>query len=97
MLVSGAISGLAGMIEISGVEGRIRTTTGTNYGYLGFLAAWMAWNNPIAAIFTAFVIGMLSVSGNILEISSGLPSSSTQILMAVVLLAILWKGKGKNK
>lgn len=92
-LISGAISGLAGMIEIAGVEGRLRTTTGTNYGYYGFLAAWMAWNNPIVAIFTALVIGFLSVSGNVVEISSGLPSSCTKILMAIILLSILWKGK----
>lgn len=96
MLVSGAVAGLAGMIEIAGVEGRLRTTTGENYGYLGFLAAWMAWNNPLAAILTALIIGFLSVSGNVLEFSSGLPSSATQILMAVVLIAILWRGKEKK-
>lgn len=97
MLVSGAIAGLAGMIEIAGVEGRLRTTTGADYGYLGFLAAWMAWNNPLAAIITALLIGFLSVSGSILEFSSGLPSSATQILMALVLISILWKGKEKKK
>ena len=95
MLISGAISGLAGMLEIAGVEGRLRTTTGTNYGYFGFLAAWMAWNNPLLAILTAFVIGFLSVAGGVLEISSGLPSSCTKILMAVILLSILWKGKSR--
>lgn len=95
MLISGALSGFAGMLEIAGVEGRLRTTTGTNYGYFGFLAAWMAWNNPLLAILTAFVIGFLSVAGGVLEISSGLPSSCTKILMAIILLAILWKGKSK--
>ena len=86
MLISGAISGIAGMVEIAGVEGRLRTTTGVNYGYYGFLAAWMAWNNPLAAIITSVVIGFLCVAGNVLEQSSGLPSSGTKILMALVLL-----------
>ncbi len=97
MLISGGLAGLAGMIEIAGVEERLRQTTGVNYGYFGFLAAWMAWNNPLFAIITAIIIGFLSVSGNVLEISSGLPSSSVRILMAIVLLAILWKGKGRKK
>lgn len=97
MIASGALAGLAGAIEITGVEERLRQTTGANYGYLGFLAAWMAWNNPAAAILTATVIAFLSVSGNVLEISSSLPSSTVQILMAIVLLAILWKGKGKKE
>ena len=97
MLISGGMAGLAGMLEIAGVEMRLRQTTGVNYGYLGFLAAWMAWNNPLAGIITAFIIGFLSVSGNVLEFSSGLPSSSVRILMSIVLLAILWKGRSKRK
>lgn len=96
MLISGGLAGLAGMLEICGVEFQMRQTTGTNYGYLGFLAAWMAWNNPLAAVITAFVIGLLSVAGNTMEITSGLPSSSIRILMSVVLLAILWKGRRKS-
>ena len=96
MLLSGALAGLAGAIEIAGVEERLRQTTGVNYGYLGFLAAWMAWNDPAVAVLTAAVIGFLSVSGNVLEISSGLPSSAISILMAIVLFAILWKGKGRK-
>ncbi|MCD8180034.1 MAG: ABC transporter permease [Firmicutes bacterium] len=97
MLISGGMSGLAGMLEIAGVEMRLRQTTGSNYGYLGFLAAWMAWNNPLAAIITAFIMGFLFISGNVLEMSSGLPSSTVRILMSIVLLAILWKGKGDKK
>ncbi len=96
-VISGGIAGLAGMLEIAGVEERLRTNTGVNFGYLGFLAAWMAWNNPLAAIFTAFIIGLINISGNVLEISSGLPSSSVEILMAIILLSILWKGKGGKK
>jgi simple sugar transport system permease protein len=96
MMISGGLAGMAGMLEMCTVEERLRQTTGVNYGYLGFLAAWMAWNNPLLSVLTAFVIGFLSVAGNILEISSGLPSSSTRILMALVLLAILWKGRKKQ-
>jgi len=93
MVISGGIAGIAGMIEITGIEGRLRPTTGVNYGYLGFLAAWMAWNNPGWSVVTCFIIGMISVAGNSLEMNSGLPSSSVQILMALVLFGILWAGR----
>lgn len=96
MIAAGAIAGIAGMIEITGIEGRLRPTTGVNYGYLGFLAAWMAWNHKLWLIFTSFIIGAISVAGNAMEINSGLPSSSVQILMALVLFAILAFG-GKKK
>lgn len=96
LVIAGAIAGVAGMIEISGIEGRLRPSTGAQYGYLGFLAAWMAWNHPLWLIATAFVIGAIGVAGNTLEIGSGLPSSSVNILLALVLFAILAMGRRKR-
>ncbi|MFC6334325.1 ABC transporter permease [Paenibacillus septentrionalis] len=93
LIAAGALAGIAGMIEIAGIEGRLRTTVGTNFGYLGFLAAMMAWNHPLKLMASAFLLGMISVAGNKLEIFSGLPSSSVNILMALVLFFILGSGK----
>lgn len=97
LIAGGALAGIAGMIEIAGIEGRLRPTTGVNYGYLGFLAAWMAWNHPLRLIVSAFVLGMISVAGNSLEIGSGLPSSSVYILMSLVLFFLLGSGRRLNK
>ncbi|KAB8132926.1 ABC transporter permease [Gracilibacillus oryzae] len=93
LVMGGAIAGLAGMIEVTGIEGRLRQTTGVDYGYLGFLAAWMARNHPIGIIFTALIIGMISVSGNSMEMTAGLPASVVHILMALVLFGILAMGR----
>lgn len=93
LIAAGALAGIAGMIEIAGIEGRLRSTVGTNFGYLGFLAAMMAWNHPLKLMASAFLLGMISVAGNKLEIFSGLPSSSVNILMALVLFFILGSGK----
>ncbi|MFC4601342.1 ABC transporter permease [Cohnella hongkongensis] len=89
LIAAGMLAGIAGAIEIAGIEGRLRASTGANFGYLGFLAAMMAWNHPLRLILTAFLLGMISVAGNTLEIGSGLPSSSVNILMALVLFFIL--------
>lgn len=89
LIAAGMLAGIAGMIEIAGIEGRLRASTGANFGYLGFLAAMMAWNHPLRLILTSFLLGMISVAGNSLEIGSGLPSSSVNILMALVLFFIL--------
>lgn len=97
LIVAGALAGIAGMIEITGIEGRLRPTTGANYGYLGFLAAWMAWNKPLRLIATAFLLGMISVAGNSLEMNSGLPSSAVHILMALVLIFLLGSGRKGRK
>ncbi|MGN8644900.1 ABC transporter permease [Gracilibacillus sp. HCP3S3_G5_1] len=94
LLIGGAIAGIAGMIEVAGMEGRLRPTTGVDIGYIGFLAAWMARNHMIGLIFTSFVIGVISVSGNSMEMNAGLPSSTVHILMALVLFGILAMKRG---
>src|SRR5439155_24329045 len=47
MLIAGALAGLAGVLQVVGVEGRLRPTTGLGFGYSGFLAAWMAGQHPL--------------------------------------------------
>ncbi len=89
LLFGGAMAGIAGMIEISGIEGHLRPMTGIGYGYFGFLAAWTAWNRPILLIFSSFLLAAISVSGNTLEMISGLPSSIVNVFMALILFAVL--------
>lgn len=94
--VSGAFAGLAGAILIVGVEGRMRVDSGANMGFFGFLAAGIVGNNPLLAILSAFLIAGLTVAGNAMEINTGLPSASIQILMMFVLLTIMAFGRRKK-
>lgn len=88
-VLAGALAGLAGMIEVAGVEGRLRPTTGVGYGYVGFLAAWMVGQHPLGIIASSILLAILAVSGDALQITAGLPSSSVRILMAMVLVGVL--------
>ena len=90
LVVAGALAGLGGMIEVAGVEGRLRPTTGVGIGYAGFLAAWMVRHNPILLVFSSLLIGAITVSGDALQINSGLPSSSTDILTALLVGGVLF-------
>ncbi len=89
MLIGGALAGLAGMVHVSGVEGRLLPTTGVGFGYTGFLAAWMVGQNPLLAIGSATVLSMIAVSGDSLQIAANLPASSVNVLTAMVLLGVL--------
>lgn len=88
-LLAGALAGLAGMIEVAGVEGRLRPTTGVGFGYVGFLAAWMVSHNPLWLIGSSLLLAIIAVSGDALQITAGLPASSVNILMALVLIGVL--------
>jgi simple sugar transport system permease protein len=95
-LAAGALAGLAGAILIIGVEGRMRVDAGATMGFMGFLAAGIVKNDPILAIFSAFLIAALNVAGNAMEINTNLPAASIQILIMLVLLTIMTVG-GKRK
>jgi general nucleoside transport system permease protein len=96
-LFGGALAGLAGMLQVAGVEGRLRPTTGVGFGYVGFLAAWMVSQHPLWLIASAVLLAVIGVSGDSLQISAGLPSSSVNVLMALVLLVVLarWRGDAR--
>lgn len=95
-LAAGALAGLAGAIEIAGIEGRLRLATGTNLGFMGFLAAGMVWNKPLPTVLASLLLAAISVSGNSMEISTGLPASAAQILLTLVLLTIFAMGRRKQ-
>ncbi len=87
---------LAGMIELSGVEGQLRVGMMSGYGFIGFLASWLVRHDPLKTIGSAVLLGAIAVGGNGLKLSAGLSGASVNILMAVMLLAILgWSQKQK--
>ncbi len=97
LLVGGALAGLAGWIELSAVELKLRPGFGTQIGYIGFLASWLARHRPLPVLVASFVLAALSVAADSLQLDSGLPASTINILTALLLVAVLgWttmKGK----
>jgi simple sugar transport system permease protein len=89
MALGGALAGLGGMIEVAGVEQRLRPDMMVGFGYIGFLASWLARHHPLRAIAAAGALGAIAVGGNGLKIASGLSGAAVNILMALVLLAVL--------
>ena len=96
-LIAGFIAGLAGALLIVGVEGRVKTGTGVSLGFMGFLAAGIVKNNVLLAILAAFLIAIIQVMGNSMEINTGLPSASIQILLTAILLTIMILGSRRPK
>jgi simple sugar transport system permease protein len=94
MLVGGALAGIGGLTQLAGTEFKLRPGFLATYGYIGFLASWLARHKPIQVAIAAVVLSAISISGDSLQIDSGLPAATVNILMALVLLAVFgWTGK----
>jgi simple sugar transport system permease protein len=89
MLVGGALAGLAGAIHLSGVEYQLRPGFAAQVGYVGFLASWLARHRPGPVLIAAVVLAGLTVAGDSLQIDSGLPAATVNILTGLVLVAVL--------
>ena len=95
MLVGGGLAGLAGMVQLAGVEFQARPEVAGVWAFLGFLVSWMARHNPLGILVASLAIGALVVGGDALQINADLPGASVKILMALLLLAILARGRTK--
>jgi simple sugar transport system permease protein len=89
MMLGGAMAGIYGMIEVTAIQGRLRGGISQGYGYIGFLVAWLAGQSPARIVVMAALLALLSVGGDVIQISAGLPSSATNILMALILFFVL--------
>ena len=59
----GALAGLAGMSEISGVVHRLQERISPQYGFTGIIIAWVAKLNPFAVVLVSVLFGALIVAG----------------------------------
>lgn len=63
MVASGAMAGIAGMGEVSGVAHRLSTDISANYGYLGIVVAALSRFSPLGILVLAVPFGALLVGG----------------------------------
>lgn len=89
LMVSGAIAGLAGMGEITGVQHRLRQHISLGYGFTGVIIAWLARNHPLGIIFYTFFMATVFVGGELLQINYGLPKAMVDLYQGLILFCVL--------
>ncbi len=88
MLASGALAGVAGMGEVSGIVHRIQPDISANYGYTGIIVATLGRFSPIGVLIAAVLFGALQVGGFSLQ-TLGVPASIVGVLQGVILFITL--------
>jgi simple sugar transport system permease protein len=84
MMVSGALAGLAGASEITGVVHRLQGSISPGYGYTGIIIAWLAKLNPLAVILASILFGALILAGREVQ-PSGIPT----LIQGVIMVALI--------
>lgn len=84
MAFSGALAGLAGMSEISGVVHRLQESISPGYGFTGIIVAWLAKLNPFAIIPVSILFAGLIVAGRELQ-----PAGLSFLLQGIILFMLI--------
>ena len=84
MFISGAVCGLAGMVEVSGIVGKLQHGISPGYGYTAIIIAWLARLNPPAIILVSFLFAVIHVGGFMLQ-TMGISAAAATMLQGAVL------------
>ncbi len=85
-LLSGALAGLAGGIEVSGVTQRVYEKFSPGYGYTAIAVALVGQRSPIGVIFAALFFGALEAGASAVQRTLGLSSVLSAVIQAIVVL-----------
>jgi simple sugar transport system permease protein len=83
-MASGALAGLAGMSEISGVVHRLQGSISPGYGFTGIIVAWLAKLNPAAIVPVSILFGALILAGREIQ-----PSGIPKLIQGIILVCLI--------
>ncbi len=86
-VVSGALAGIAGGIEVAGVTFALYDNLSPGYGYTAIAVALIAGLNPIAVVASGIFFGVLETSASALQRELAVPSSIASVVEALLILA----------
>ncbi|HSB67665.1 MAG TPA: ABC transporter permease [Anaerolineales bacterium] len=89
MMISGALSGLAGAGELFGVINRLKSTISLSYGYTGIIIAMLTGLEPLAVVPVAILFGGLINGSFLLQTTTNIPSALVYVIQSIVLLFFL--------
>lgn len=88
MVLSGALAGLAGTVEVAGVHFRLYDQMSPGYGFEAINVALVSLLNPVAVPFTALFFGALKTGTSELQTMSEVPRQVTQLYQGIILAFI---------
>ena len=88
-LVSGAIAGLAGAIEVTGVTHALYEDISPGYGYTAIAVALLAGLEPYAVIASGILFGALEAGAAAMQRDAGVPSVVVSVVEATLILVFL--------
>lgn len=89
MLLSGAVAGFAGGIELTGTATRLNGQISNGFGFAGIIVAALALMRPSGVALVAVAFGAVQVGGQSIQTSLGISPAVSSILQALILFGAI--------
>ena len=89
MMLSGALAGLAGIIQVLGSELRLSNNMSTGYGFTAIVVALIARLRPFGVLLAAAFLGALTLGGDVIQRTQQVPRVLTMVIQAIFVLFLL--------
>jgi simple sugar transport system permease protein len=95
LLVSGALAGLAGGIEVSAVTHRLYEHFSPGWGFTAIAVGLLGRLSPAGVVVAAIFFGALDAGSNAMQRAAGVSSVLVSIIQAVVILSLVALERGR--
>ena len=88
-LISGALAGLAGIIEVAGPVGHLQPNFSPGYGFTAIIVAFLGRLNPIGILIAGLFLALTFIGGEQAQISIKVPLDLTKVFQGILLFYVL--------
>ncbi|MBK7532322.1 ABC transporter permease [Piscinibacter sp.] len=89
LLLSGGMAGLAGALEAAGPLGQLTPHVPAGYGFAAIIVAFVGRLHPVGIVFSAVLMSMFYIGGELAQSRLGLPKSLTGVFQGLLLFTLL--------
>jgi simple sugar transport system permease protein len=86
LLCSGALAGLAGGVEVSGVTYALYQNLSPGYGFTGIAVALLGGLHPVGVLISGLFLGALEAGAGAMQRDAGVPSVAVYVVEAIIIV-----------
>jgi ABC-type uncharacterized transport system permease subunit len=87
--ISGALAGLAGIIEVAGPIGHLQPGISPGYGFTAIIVAFLGRLNPVGILIAGLFLALTFIGGEQAQIAMKIPLDMTKVFQGILLFYVL--------
>ncbi len=87
--ISGALAGLAGIVEVAGPVGHLQPGISPGYGFTAIIVAFLGRLNPVGILIAGLFLALTFIGGEGAQIAMKVPLDLTKVFQGILLFYVL--------